>query len=150
MPFRVGLHKSHLSCALSWQAECHSVLVDRMTENLWKCSALVEKKQQQHNNLARVEKTPCWIFISNRSDHTRASLWNAAEALKSLRAATHPDHISPLVFLQFLNFFCLLAGCFAAACDCWKKKKIAAPEKPDKEQSKIPIWKWICRLRTIA
>lgn len=123
MPFRVGLHKSHLSCALSWQAECHSVLVDRMTENLWKCSALAEKKQQQHNNLARVEKTPCWIFISNRSDHTRASLWNAAEALKSLRAATHPDHISPLVFFTIFKFFLPLSRLFCCCLWLLKKKK---------------------------
>ena len=108
-------------------AECHSVLVDRMAEKSLKNALHLRKKtqqqqqQQQHNDLARVEKTPCWIFISNRSDHTRASLWNAAEALKSLRAATLPDHISA----RFLNFFLfyLLAGCFAAACDCWTLKK---------------------------
>lgn len=116
------------------------------SQKIWKCSALAERKNKtkQNNNLARVENAPCWIFISfNRQpEHIRVSLWNATEALKSLSLCCNTQW-------AHLCCFCLLASCFVAGCDYWTLK-FAAAGKPDKEWRKIPIWKWICRLRTIA
>lgn len=79
-------------------------------------------------------------LTSNCSAHIRVALWKAAEALKSLSAATHPAHISAI-------FVVVASSCFLAGCDHWTLK-CAAARKPDKEWRQIPVWKWICRLRS--